>query len=84
MYCFFTEFVDYIISNASVLELTSQPLSVNVQTVDDDVYEGTKTIILTLVQTNSSNNVTYDSGLTSDTAFITLEDNNSMSMRSNN
>ena len=75
---FFTEFVDYIISHDSVLELTSQPLSVNVQTVDDDVYEGTETIILTLVQTDSSNNVTYDSGLISDTAFITLEDNDSM------
>ena len=62
-----------------MLELTSQPLSVNVQTVDDDVYEGTETIILTLVQTDSSNNVTYDSGLISDTAFITLEDNDSMS-----
>ena len=78
MYCFFTELVDYIISNTSVLELTSQPLSVNVQTVDDDVYEGTETLFLTLVQTDSSNNVTYDSGLISDTAFITLEDNDSM------
>ena len=75
---FFTEFVDYIISHDSVLELTSQPLSVNVQTVDDDVYEGTETLFLTLVQTDSSNNVTYDSGLISDTAFITLEDNDSM------
>ncbi|CAI8045944.1 hypothetical protein GBAR_LOCUS25393 [Geodia barretti] len=75
------ELVDYIISNTSVLELTSQPLSVNVQTVDDDVYEGTETIILTLVQTNSSNNVTYDSGLTSDTAFITLEDNDKLTVK---
>ena len=75
---FFTEFVDYIISHDSVLELTSQPLSVNVETVDDDVYEGTETLFLTLVQTDSSNNVTYDSGLISDTAFITLEDNDSM------
>ena len=78
MFFFFTEFVDYIIFHASVLELTSQPLSVNVQTVDDDVYEGTETLFLTLVQTDSSNNVTYDSGLISDTAFITLEDNDSM------
>jgi hypothetical protein len=75
------EFVDYNISNASLLELTSQPLSVNVQTVDDDVYEGTETLFLTLVQTNSSNNVTYDSGLMSDTAFITVEDNDKLTVR---
>ena len=60
-----------------MLELTSQPSRVNIVTADDDVYEGTRTIVLTLVQTESSNNVTYDSGLISDTVLITLEDNDS-------
>ena len=62
-----------------MLELTSQPSRVNIVTADDDVYEGTRTIVLTLVQTESSNNVTYDSGLISDTVLITLEDNDSTS-----
>ena len=71
--------MDYNISHALVLVLTNQPLPVHVLTVENDVYEGTKTINLTLVQTYSSNNVTYDSGLISKAAFITVEDNNSKS-----
>ena len=71
--------MDYNISHDVVLELTNQPLPVHVITVDNDVYEGTKTINLTLTQTYSSNNVTYDSGLVFKTAFITVEDNDSKS-----
>ena len=70
--------MDYNISHDVVLELTNQPLPVHVLTMDNDVYEEAKTINLTLVQTNSSNNVTYDSGLISETVFITVEDNDGM------
>ena len=73
-----TENVDYIISHGSVLKLTNQPIPVNVLTVDDDVYEGTKIIILRLLQINSTNNVTYSLGFISETVVITVEDNDSM------
>ena len=60
------------------LELTNEPLLVRVLTVDDDdVYEGVKTLSLTLAQNDSSNNVTNALGLTSETVLIILEDNDS-------
>ena len=70
---------DYNILSGLNLELNNEPLSVSIQTVDDDAYEGTETIYLTLVQSTSSNNVTYSTGLISETVVITVEDNDSKS-----
>ena len=69
---------DYTIVYDPELQLTNEPLLVQVLTVDDDdVYEGVKTLSLTLSQNDSSNNVTNALGLTSETVLIILEDNDS-------
>ena len=71
------EIVDYNLVYGTVLQLINQPALVNVFTVNDDLYEGTETINLTLSQGFSSNNVTNDSGLISDSVLIIVEDNDS-------
>ena len=71
---------DYsVVHNAVlVLQLTNEPFPVRVTTVDDDVYEGTETLSLTLAQTRSSNSVTFNQGLIFEKVLITLKDNDSM------
>ena len=69
--------VHNVVHNA-VLQLTNEPFPVRVTTVDDDVYEGTETLSLTLAQTRSSNSVTFNQGLIFEKVLITLKDNDSM------
>ena len=61
----------------TVYQLINQPVSVNLHTLDDDVYEGREDIFLTLAQVDSSNTVT--NGLVSPTVHLVLEDNDGMS-----
>ena len=69
---------DYSVVHNAVFELTNEPFPVQVTTVDDDVYEGTETLSLTLAQTRSSNSVTFSQGLIFEKVLITLKDNDSM------
>ena len=73
--------VDYTLEQD--LELINQPLVVNVSAVDDDVYRGNRTVNLTLIQTNTSDNsVTHDWGLVSQTVVIFIKDNDSKYQKS--
>ena len=73
--------VDYTLEQD--LELVNQPLVVNVSAVEDDVYRGNRTLNLTLIQTNTSdNNVTHDWGLVSQTVVIFIKDNDSKYQKS--
>ena len=71
---FLIDDLDYNLTYSSLL-LTNQPLPITLFLEDDDIYEDTESIILTLLQRNSS--IQENQILAHETVVVTLEDNDS-------